>query len=86
MKSLVLLTVIILLGCARGLAQDMPAPTTDLSKRNGDLSDMLNASDGVIRPESNIDPAMRKPAPAQGSTPIIPPPGSPGGPPGVEPK
>jgi hypothetical protein len=86
MKSLTLMTVILLLGCARGLAQDTPAPTTDLSRKNGDLSDKLNATDGVIRPENDIDPGMRKPAPAEGSTPVIPPPGSPGGPKGVEPK
>ena len=78
------LTVILLLGCAHGLAQD--APNTDLSKKSGDLSDKLNSTNGVIRPESNIDPGMRKPAPVEGSTPIILPPGSPGGPQGVEPK
>jgi hypothetical protein len=84
MKSLVVMTVL-LLGCARGLAQDAPAPT-DLSKKSGDLSDKLNATDGVIRPDANIDPAMRKPAPAEGSMPIIPPPGAPGGAQDVEPK
>jgi hypothetical protein len=94
MKTFVLTSSIILLCCGPVLAQDAPAPAanpegvpnTDLSKRHGDLSDKLNATDGVIRPESNIDPGMRKPAPAEGSTPVIPPPGSPGGPQGVEPK
>ena len=94
MKSILLLPVIILVGCVPALAQDAPAPVanpegvpnTDISKRHGDLSDKLNATDGVIRPEGNVDPAIRKPAPAVGSTPVIPPPGSPGGQRGVEPK
>ena len=82
------------LACAPVLAQDAPAPATNpegvpntnLSNKNGSLSDKLNSSNGVIRPEDNVDPGIRKPAPAQGATPIIPPPGSPGGPPSVEPK
>ena len=44
MKTFVLLTVILLLGCAHGLAQD--APNTDLSKKSGDLSDKLNSIPG----------------------------------------
>jgi hypothetical protein len=61
-------------------------PPTDLSRKNGDLSDKLNSTKGVIRPEGNIDPGMSKPAPAEDSTPVIPPPGAPGGPQGVVPK
>jgi hypothetical protein len=93
MKSIVLLPFIILLGCVPAMSQNAPAPAnpegvppTDLSRENGDLSDKLNSTNGVIRPEGDIDPGMRKPAPAEGTTPVIPPPGAPGGPQGVEPK
>jgi hypothetical protein len=50
-------------------------------------SDKLNRSGGVIKP-GNIDPKMQVPAPDPGptSTPVIPPPGSPGGNPNVVPK
>jgi hypothetical protein len=39
----------------------------------------------VIRPKE-VDPKIEKPAPSAGSTAVIPPPGSPGGPQGVQPK
>jgi hypothetical protein len=44
--------------------------------------------DGVITPPLDVDPAVSKPAPVPepNSTPVIPPPGTPGGPPGPEPK
>jgi hypothetical protein len=93
MKSIAFLFVI-LVGCVPVMAQNAPAPAasprdvpdTDLSRKNGDLSDKLNSTNGVITPEGDIDPAMRKPAPAEGATPVIPPPGGPGGRQGVEPK
>lgn len=62
------------------------APPTDISKKPGNLSDKLNRSDGVIHPEGDIDPAMRKPAPPTGATPVIPPPGAPGGDTTIQPK
>ena len=51
-------------------------------------SDKLNQSDGVIKPGGNIDPKMQvnPPDPGPTSTPVIPPPGSPGGNPNVVPK
>lgn len=53
----------------------------------GSLSDKLDRSDGVIHPPPGIDPEMSKSPPPTGSTmPVIPPPGTPGGEPGVEPK
>jgi hypothetical protein len=52
----------------------------------GELGDKLAQSDGVLCPPSNIDPAMRAPAPETGKMPVIPPPGSPGGDPSVRPK
>jgi hypothetical protein len=50
------------------------------------LGDKLARSDGVLCPPSNVDPAMRAPAPETGKMPVIPPPGSPGGDPTVRPK
>ena len=47
------------------------------------LGDKLARSDGVLCPPSNVDPAMRAPAPETGKMPVIPPPGSPGGDPTV---
>ena len=50
------------------------------------LSDKLHRQDGVIRPPSGIDPDMTKAPPATGKMPVIPPPGTPGGEQGVDPK
>jgi hypothetical protein len=61
------------------LADDMTGTT---------LSDKLNRSDGVIKPPAGVDPEIHAPVP-QGQTrrmPVIPPPGSPGGNPDVDPK
>jgi hypothetical protein len=46
------------------------------------------AKGGVIKPLGDVDPGISKPAPVPepNSTPVIPPPGTPGGPPGPEPK
>jgi hypothetical protein len=53
---------------------------------NPNLSDQLSSSKGVICPPSGVDPEMRVPPPADGRTPVIPPPGTPGGRPDVTPK
>jgi hypothetical protein len=53
------------------------APKTDLSDQTGSLSQKLNRTNGVIRPEGAVDPAMEKPAPAAGATPVIRPPSAP---------
>ena len=51
------------------------------------LGDKLAKTDGVLCPPSGVDPEMHAPAPdAGGNTPVIPPPGSPGGDPTVRPK
>ncbi|HTV26594.1 MAG TPA: hypothetical protein VMF32_02310 [Xanthobacteraceae bacterium] len=49
------------------------------------LSDKLAKSGGVICPP-NVDPDMKAPTPKGGTMPVIPPPGSPGGNPNVQPK
>lgn len=50
------------------------------------LSTRLAQSDGVICPPGQVDPEIRAPAPEGGPMPVIPPPGSPGGNPTVQPK
>jgi hypothetical protein len=52
------------------------------------LSDKLSKSDGVLCPPGNVDPTIGATTPRNDSsnTPVIPPPGSPGGDPSVRPK
>jgi hypothetical protein len=50
------------------------------------LGDKLARSDGVLCPPAGVDPEIRAPTPETGNTPVIPPPGSPGGDPTVRPK
>jgi len=52
----------------------------------GDLSDKLAKSGGVICPPEHVDPEIRQPTPPGGAMPVIPPPGSPGGDPSIQPK
>jgi hypothetical protein len=52
---------------------------------NQTLSDKLDQSNGVICPP-NVDPGIKAPTPNAGNMPVIPPPGSPGGDPTVQPK
>src|SRR5262245_44376544 len=61
-----------------------PGQTTGQSREP--LGDRLAQADGVLCPPSNIDPQMHKDTPNEGKTPVIPPPGSPGGDPNVRPK
>jgi hypothetical protein len=83
-------------------APNMPAPESTIPEKiepqepsatgstrpDAPLSDRLEATDGVIRPPSGIDPEITAPAPVPnpGTTPVIPPPGSPGGDPTIKPK
>ena len=60
-------------------------PSTTGSAQNENLSDRLARSDGVLCPP-NVDPDIHAPPPGGGRTPVIPPPGSPGGDPNVQPK
>jgi hypothetical protein len=59
-----------------------------VDKHEKNLSDKLDASGGVIKTPPGVDPEIVKPAPVPepNSTPVIPPPGMPGGPPGPKPK
>jgi hypothetical protein len=74
-------------------AEKMPGTTEEhggSSSPSGNLSRQLNRSGGIITPPkaNSLDPGMQAPPPSPGvqSTPIIPPPGTPGGNPQVQPK
>jgi hypothetical protein len=59
---------------------------TTTGQRAEPLGDKLARSDGVLCPPPGVDPEMHAPAPDAGKTPVIPPPGSPGGDPTIRPK
>ncbi len=59
---------------------------TTTGQASDPLSDQLAKSDGVLCPPADVDPQMRAPTPDAGNTPVIPPPGGPGGNPNVRPK
>jgi hypothetical protein len=61
-----------------------PGGTT--GERAEPLGDRLAKSGGVLCPPAGVDPEIRAPTPETGNTPVIPPPGSPGGDPSVRPK
>jgi hypothetical protein len=73
------------LGCqARtgGLVVPKPGETTG----SANLSDELSRSKGVICPPAEVDPGISVPPKGDGVTPVIPPPGTPGGDPHIVPK
>jgi hypothetical protein len=59
---------------------------TTTGQRAEPLGDKLAKSDGVLCPPAGVDPEIRAPTPDAGNTPVIPPPGSPGGNPNLRPK
>ena len=63
-----------------------PEGTTTTGQRAEPLGDKLARSDGVLCPPAGVDPEIRAPTPDTGNTPVIPPPGSPGGDPTLRPK
>ena len=71
---------------------DCPPGTANSASRssettgNGSLSDQLSQSKGVICPPAGVDPGITVPPVGGGRTPVIPPPGTPGGDPNVVPK
>jgi hypothetical protein len=62
-------------------------PPEKIAPRQGTLSDQLSEQKGTLRPPA-VDPGINAPLPrqAQGSMPVIPPPGTPGGNQAVVPK
>ena len=81
--------------CAPGADSHLRMPDTPAPKNPGtpnattgsgtNLSEKLAQSDGVLCPP-NVDPGIKAPTPETGRMPVIPPPGSPGGDPNVQPK
>jgi hypothetical protein len=67
--------------CQRGTL-----PTPGESTGSVTLSDQLSQSKGVICPPAGIDPGIAAPPVGGGRTPVIPPPGTPGGDPSIVPK
>jgi hypothetical protein len=65
-----------------------PQVQTEGQAPSDDLSDRLDRNKGVIRPKGDVDPNIdaTPPGEPQGTMPVIPPPGSPGGDPRVQPK
>ncbi len=59
---------------------------TTVGEANEPLGDKLAKSNGVLCPPAGVDPELRAPTPETGNTPVIPPPGTPGGNPNVQPK
>jgi len=58
---------------------------TEQERHNQTLGEKLGQTGGVICPPE-VDPGMKAPTPEGGNTPVIPPPGSPGGSPNLRPK
>ena len=69
--------------CPPGAGSNAPTVGRDSSQS---LSEQLAQSKGVICPPAGIDPEMHQRPPEGGALKVIPPPGSPGGNPGVQPK
>lgn len=74
-------------GCAPNNSTAAPGASAESTGQAGKLlGDKLAQSGGVLCPPSGVDPQMRAPAPDVGTTPVIPPPGTPGGDQSVQPK
>jgi len=62
------------------------APHARSTEGQAPLTDKLARGDGVLCPPKGIDPEILAPTPEVGTMPVIPPPGSPGGDPTIQPK
>lgn len=80
------------LPCSPSLQSNMPGTTTTgegparPAPAPDNLTGKLAQSGGVICPPAAVDPEMKLPTPEAGNTPVIPPPGTPGGDSNVQPK
>ena len=74
--------------CTPTVASPSTPNSITTGKPNEPLGDKLARSDGVLCPPAGVDPEIRAPSPEAGTakTPVIPPPGSPGGDPSIRPK
>jgi len=75
-------------GTGPSSSQTVPEDRATSGSSTEPLSDKLDRSGGVIRPPRGVDPDMAQAPPRVGSksTPVIPPPGAPGGKRGINPK
>jgi hypothetical protein len=69
--------------CLPGVGNNAASNETTGSRT---LSDHLSQSKGVICPPVGVDPGISVPPSGGGRTPVIPPPGTPGGDPSIQPK
>jgi hypothetical protein len=73
--------------CSSAAASGAPSPDGVTTGQSSEpLGDRLAKSNGVLCPPTGVDPDIHAPTPEGGNTPVIPPPGSPGGNPDVQPK
>jgi hypothetical protein len=70
--------------CSRGSGG--APPRSDETTGSRSLGDRLAESKGVICPPAGVDPGIAVPPVGGGRTPVIPPPGTPGGDPKIEPR
>jgi len=71
---------------SHGTVTTVPPDGTTTGQAGEPLADKLSKSDGVLCPPAGVDPEIHAPTPDAGNTPVIPPPGSPGGNPDIRPK
>jgi hypothetical protein len=71
---------------AAGVSVAQTANTTGCTPQEKSAQQQLGKTQGVICPP-DVDPGMKKPTPQTGGAmPVVPPPGTPGGNPNVQPK
>jgi hypothetical protein len=84
LPALMALILSVTLAAGNAFAMDDKA-CSQQERANKTLSEKLDQTGGVICPP-DVDAAIKAPTPDAGKTPVIPPPSSPGGDQGVQPK
>ena len=86
MKAIIQFSGTMLLVAAAAMTTAQAGDTTGCTPQEKSAQQQLGKTQGVICPP-DVDPAMKKPTPSTGGTmPVVPPPGTPGGNPNVQPK
>ncbi len=92
MPNVPFLALSLVAALAAGIASPNLASAGDAGSGAGappadaNLSQKLDKSNGVIRPNADVDPKIEKPAPVTGSMPVLRPPAGPGSPSGTQAK